>query len=64
MGCHRDLYWVHCCLLFILMIWTRALAVKLANLGDDTKVGRVIRTDQDARELQGDLDRLYEWARK
>ncbi len=26
--------------------------------------GKVIRTDQDVRELQGDLDRLSDWARK
>ncbi len=29
-----------------------------------TQVGRVIRTEEDANELQGDLDRLYDWARK
>ncbi len=29
-----------------------------------SKVGRVIRTGQDANELQGDLDRLYNWAQK
>ncbi len=28
----------------------------------DTKIGRVIKTDQDARQLQEDLDRLYEWS--
>ncbi len=31
---------------------------------DDTKVGTVIKTDQDASELQGDLDKLYDWERK
>ncbi len=35
-----------------------------SKFADDTKVGKVIRTDQDARELQNDLDRLYDWARK
>ncbi len=34
------------------------------KFADDTKVGRVIRTEQNASELQGDLSRLYDWARK
>ncbi len=37
---------------------------EVSNIADDTKVGGVIRTEQDARELQGDLDKLYDWARK
>ncbi len=37
---------------------------EVSKFADDTKVGKVIRTDKDARELQGDLDRLFDWARK
>ncbi len=37
---------------------------EVRKFADDTKVGKVIRTNQDARELQGDLDRLCDWARK
>ncbi len=37
---------------------------EVSKFADDTKVGKVIRTDQDARELQGDLDRIYDWAMK
>ncbi len=37
---------------------------EVSKFADDTKVGKIIRTDQDATELQGDLDRLYDWARK
>ncbi len=46
------------------------MTIKTKNLSevskfvDDTEVGRVIRTEQDANELQGDLDGLYDWARK
>ncbi len=40
------------------------ISSEVSKFADDTKVGRIIRTDQDASELQGDLDRLYDWARK
>ncbi len=40
------------------------ISSEISKFADNTKVGRVIRTDQDASELQGDLDRLYDWARK
>ncbi len=39
------------------------ISSEVSNFADDTKVGKVIKTDQDARELQGDLDRVYDWAR-
>ncbi len=41
-----------------------ATCSEVSKFADETKVGKVIRTDQDARELQGDRDRLYDWARK
>ncbi len=41
-----------------------ATCSEVSKFADETKVGKVIRTDQDARVLQGDRDRLYDWARK
>ncbi len=32
------------------------ISSEVSKFADDTKVGKVIRTDQDALELQGDLD--------
>lgn len=53
-------------LLFLIYIndLDSSISSEVSKFADDTKVGRVIRTHQDARKLQGDLDRLYEWARK
>ncbi len=53
-------------LLFIIYIndLDSGISSEVSKFADDTKVGRVIRTDYDASELQGDLDRLNEWARK
>ncbi len=39
------------------------ISSKVSKFADDIKVGIVIRTEQDASELQGDLDMLYDWAR-
>ncbi len=48
-------------LLFIIYINDLDVGIssEASKFADDTKVGRVIRTEQDANELQGDLDRLY-----
>ncbi len=53
-------------LLFIIYIndLDSGISSEVSKFADDTKVGKIIRTGQDARELQGDLDRLYDWARK
>ncbi len=40
------------------------ISSEVSKFADDTKVGRVIRTEKDAKELQGHLDRVYDWARK
>ncbi len=40
------------------------ISSEISKFADDTKIGKVITTDQDARTLQGDLDRLYDWPRK
>ncbi len=40
------------------------ISSEVSKFADDTKAGRVIKTDQDASQLQGDLDRLYGWAGK
>ncbi len=47
-------------LLFIIYIndVDSGISSEVSKFPDDTKVGRVIMTDQHARELQGDLDRL------
>ena len=29
---------------------------------DDTKIARIIETEEDARKLQEDVDRIYQWA--
>ncbi len=36
----------------------------VSKFADDTKIGRVIRSNQDASILQNELDNLYEWAEK
>ncbi len=53
-------------LLFIIYIndLDSGIRSEVSKFADDTKVGKVIRTDRDARELQGDLDRFHDWARK
>ena len=53
-------------LLFIIYIndLDSGISSEVSKFADDTKVGKIIRTDQDARELQGDLDRFYDMARK
>ena len=53
-------------LLFIIYIndLDVGLSSDVSKFADDTKVGRVIRTEQDAGELQRDLEKLYEWTRK
>ncbi len=45
-------------LLFIIYINDLDLGIvsEVSKFADDTKVGKVIRTDQDARELQGDKE--------
>ncbi len=47
-------------LLFIIYISDLESGIRreVCKFADDTKVGKVIRRDQDARELQGDLDGL------
>ena len=36
----------------------------VSKFADDTKIGSVIESDQDASILQGELNRLYDWADK
>ncbi len=49
-------------LLFIIYIndLDSGISSEVSKFADDTKVGKVIRTDKDARELQDHLDRLYD----
>lgn len=36
----------------------------VSKFANERKARKLFRTDQDANELHGDLDRLYEWAGK
>ncbi len=36
----------------------------VSKFADDTKIGRVIQSGRDASALQGDLDKLFDWAGK
>ena len=36
----------------------------LSKFADDTKIGRIIRSDEDTMALQADLEIMYEWADK
>lgn len=36
----------------------------VSELADDTKVGRLTKTDQDVRQWLGELDNLYDWLGK
>lgn len=36
----------------------------LSKFVDDTKMGRVFRSDSDARALQGKLDKVFQWFKK
>ena len=53
-------------LLFIIYINDLDVGISsdVSKFVDDIKIGRVIRTEQDASDLQGDLERLYDWTRK
>ena len=33
----------------------------VSKFADDSKIGRIIRSESDVKDLQGDLDRLNEW---
>ncbi len=60
MGYRMVLCWVHCCFIIYINDLDSGISSDVSKFADDTKVGRVIRTDQDASELQDDLDRLYD----
>ena len=53
-------------LLFIIYIndLDTGISSDVSKFADDTKIGRVIESDQDASILQGELNRLYDWADK
>ena len=61
-GCRKAQCWDPSYLQYILMIWTRELNATSPSLQDDTKLGGSVSCEEDARRLQGDLDRLGEWA--
>ena len=53
-------------LLFIIYIndLDTGISSDVSKFADDTKIGRVIESDQDAAILQEELSRLYDWAEK
>ncbi len=36
----------------------------ISKYADDTKIGRIVESDQDAGILQDELNRLFDWADK
>ena len=53
-------------LLFIIYIndLETGISSDIGKFADDTKIGRPVKTLEDARILQGDLDRIYDWSEK
>ncbi len=61
---HLGLCWVRCYFVIYISNLDSGISGEVGKFKDDEKVGRVIKTAQDVRQLQGDLDRLYGWVRK
>ncbi|KAK8727094.1 hypothetical protein OTU49_009939, partial [Cherax quadricarinatus] len=53
-------------LLFIIYIndLDEGITSDISKFADDTKIGRIIDSNVDVRELQKDLDKLYSWSEK
>ena len=53
-------------LLFIIYINDLATGINsdISKFADDTKIGKLVKNIDDARMLQDDLNRLYEWSEK
>ena len=53
-------------LLFIIYIndLDNGTSSDISKFADDSKIGRIIRSEFDVKDLQGDLDRLNEWVVK
>ncbi len=62
MGYRSDLYWVYYCYHLINDL-DFGISSEVSKFADDIKVGKVIRTEQNASDLQGHLHRFYDWAR-
>lgn len=61
--CCRDVCWVHCSLLSVLMIWISIELTWLVNLLHDTKIGGIVESDECYLSLQKDFDQLVQWAK-
>ena len=63
---HRDLFGPTCFVVFINDIDEVVDLVSgfISKFADDTKYGRVIRSEEDKVEMQRDIDRLLAWAVK
>ena len=50
-------------LLFIIYIndLDNGISSDISKFADDSKIGRIIKSESDVKDLQGDLDRLNEW---
>ena len=50
-------------LLFIIYIndLDNGISSDISKFADDSKIGKIIRSESDVKDLQGDLDRLNEW---
>ena len=50
-------------LLFIIYIndLDSGISSDISEFADDSRIGRIIRSESDVKNLQGDLDRLNEW---
>ena len=53
-------------LLFIIYIndLDNGISSDINKFADDSKIGRIIKSKSDVKDLQGDLDRLNEWVVK
>ena len=53
-------------LLFIIYInnLDNGISSDISKFADDSKIGRIIKSEYDVKDLQGDLDRLNEWVVK
>ena len=61
MGYRKAQCWDPSYLQYILMIWDEGIECNTSKFADDMKLGGSVSCEEDARRLQGDLDRLGEW---
>ncbi len=62
MESHKVRYLVHFLFIIYFNDLDTGISSEISKFADDTKIGRVIESDQDASILQDELNRLYDWA--